>query len=96
MDEKMMKRYLILLLALLVCAGAAWYLTKRTGTPKGDAVLASSREAGRADGMGVSDEAPEMGVSDEAPETGAPDEAPEMGAPNEAADRGVAEAAGRR
>lgn len=87
MDEKMMKRYLILLLALLVCAGAAWYLTKRTGTPKGDAVLASSREAGRADGMGV---------SDEAPETGALDEAPEMGAPNEAADRGVAEAAGRR
>lgn len=35
-----MKRYLILLAVLVVCAGAAWYFTNASAKPAQDAVLA--------------------------------------------------------
>lgn len=40
MMHKFIVRYVILILALLLCAGAAWYLTNFSGDPHGDAVLA--------------------------------------------------------
>lgn len=35
-----MRRYLLLILVLIICAGVAWYLTSASGVPADDAVLA--------------------------------------------------------
>ena len=40
MKPDMMKRYLILLAVLVICAGAAWYFTNASAKPAQDAVLA--------------------------------------------------------
>lgn len=40
MMHKYIVRYVILILALLLCAGAAWYVTNFSGDSHGDAVLA--------------------------------------------------------
>lgn len=40
MIHKYLVRYVILILVLLLCAGAAWYLTNVSGDPRGDVVLA--------------------------------------------------------
>lgn len=40
MERKMLTRYLILIIALTIFAGAAWYFTQDSGTPQAGAVLA--------------------------------------------------------
>lgn len=40
MTHKYLVRYVIFILVLLICAGAAWYLTNASGAPHEDAVLA--------------------------------------------------------
>ena len=35
-----LRRYLLLILVLIICAGVAWYLTSASGVPADDAVLA--------------------------------------------------------
>ncbi len=40
MERKMLTRYLILITALMIFAGAAWYFTKDSDRPQADAVLA--------------------------------------------------------
>lgn len=40
MERKMMTRYLILIVILIICAGAAWYFTNRPSEPVDNAVLA--------------------------------------------------------
>ena len=40
MERKFLTRYLILITALMIFAGAAWYFTKDSGTPRAGAVLA--------------------------------------------------------
>ena len=40
MERKMLTRYLILITALMIFAGAAWYFTKDSKTPRSGAVLA--------------------------------------------------------
>lgn len=40
MERKMLTRYLILITALMILAGAAWHFTKDYGTPQAGAVLA--------------------------------------------------------
>lgn len=46
MKPDMMKRYLILLAVLVICAGAAWYLVNASDQPAEDAVLAYGKGAG--------------------------------------------------
>lgn len=48
MIHKFLVRYVILIAALLLCAGAAWYLTNGSGDPHGDAVLACGGVPGKA------------------------------------------------
>lgn len=45
MKPDMMKRYLILLAVLVICAGAAWYLVNASDQPAEDAVLAYGKGA---------------------------------------------------
>lgn len=40
MERKMLTRYLILIIALTIFAGAAWYFTKDSDTPQVGVVLA--------------------------------------------------------
>lgn len=40
MERKMLTRYLFLIIALTIFAGAAWYFTQDSGTPQAGAVLA--------------------------------------------------------
>ncbi len=40
MERKLLTRYLILITALMIFAGAAWYFTKDSGTPRAGVVLA--------------------------------------------------------
>lgn len=58
LNRKFILRYLILAAVLVVCAGAAWYLTNASKVPSEDAVLAwaSEREEdrGRTEGLHVS------------------------------------------
>lgn len=44
MEKKILTRYLILVVVLIVCAGAAWLISEQPGRPQGDAVLAWSEE----------------------------------------------------
>lgn len=46
MEKKILTRYLILVVVLIVCAGAAWLISEQPGRPQGDAVLAWSEEDG--------------------------------------------------
>ncbi len=41
MEGKFLTRYLILITALMIFAGAAWYFTKDSGEPRSGTVLAS-------------------------------------------------------
>ncbi len=50
MERKMLTRYLILIVALTIFAGAAWYFTKDTGEPRSGAVLAQLSEMQRTAG----------------------------------------------
>lgn len=43
MEKESLKRYLIFLAALILCAGAAWYFSKDTEDPQDNAVLAGSK-----------------------------------------------------
>ena len=40
MNRDYLRRYLLLILVLIICAGVAWYLTNAAGHPAEDAVLA--------------------------------------------------------
>ncbi len=44
MERKAWKRYLILITALMIFAGAAWYFTQDSGAPQAGAVLADLEE----------------------------------------------------
>lgn len=44
MIHKYLVRYVIFVLALLLCAGVAWYLTNAGGDPRGDVVLVYMEE----------------------------------------------------
>ena len=52
MERKFLTRYLILITALMIFAGAAWYFTKDSGAPQAGAVLAGV-ETQRSDFAGV-------------------------------------------
>ena len=43
MEKESLKRYIIFLAALIVCAGVAWYFSKNVEDPQDNAVLAGSR-----------------------------------------------------
>ena len=43
MEKESLKRYIIFLAALILCAGAAWYFSKNTEDPQDNAVLAGSK-----------------------------------------------------
>ena len=43
MEKESLKRYIIFLAALILCAGVAWYFSKDTEDPQDNAVLAGSR-----------------------------------------------------
>lgn len=45
MERKILIRYIILMTVLIICAAAAWYRSKETGRPQGDAVLAQLDKA---------------------------------------------------
>lgn len=45
MAGKFLKRYVILALILMLCAGAAWYFSRGSAGPYEDAVLASAGNA---------------------------------------------------
>ena len=40
LNRDYLRRYLLLILVLIICAGVAWYLTNMSGMPADDAVLA--------------------------------------------------------
>lgn len=40
LNRDYLRRYLLLILVLIICAGVAWYLTNAAGLPADDAVLA--------------------------------------------------------
>lgn len=43
MEKESLKRYIIFLAALILCAGVAWYFSKDVEDPQDNAVLAGSR-----------------------------------------------------
>ena len=45
MNRDYLRRYLLLILVLIICAGVAWYLTNATGLPADDAVLAKAYDS---------------------------------------------------
>lgn len=51
MDRRFLKRYVVLVFILVLCACAAWYVTKETGQPYADAVLVKQTEECCADGV---------------------------------------------
>lgn len=63
MEKESLKRYIIFLAALIVCAGVAWYFSKNVEDPQDNAVLAGSRnliiDLGTA-GRGVKEETERM------------------------------------
>lgn len=40
LNRDYLRRYLLLILVLIICAGVVWYLTNAAGLPADDAVLA--------------------------------------------------------